>query len=157
MIDFASAIGPRSYSEVAAKLDGNCTFSVHSDWGYPIAANSITKKIFIGCGAWGIINYSDVLGFNVIDDATTTKTASTLQSKTNTGSLIGRSVVGGILGGGIGAVIGGATASRSITGSPSQTLVKHNYKVVIRAKGAKNDYDITMALKEDASAAESIA
>ena len=45
--------------------------------------------------------------------------------------MIGRAAVGGVLFGGAGAVIGGATAKRDIYNSCSSSSVNHDYSVII--------------------------
>lgn len=78
-------------------------------------------------------NFSDILGYSLVDDATTeTITTSTGTAKTSTGSLLGRAVVGGVLTGGLGAVAGAATAKKNISNNAtSQTTTTHNYTLYI--------------------------
>ncbi len=56
--------------------------------------------------------FSDILGYRVSDNSTTIHEAQTAQTKTSGASMLGRAVVGGVLLGGVGAVVGGATAKK---------------------------------------------
>ena len=45
--------------------------------------------------------------------------------------MIGRAIVGGVLTGGVGAIIGGATASKTTTTSGGISRTTHSYKLII--------------------------
>ncbi len=78
--------------------------------------------------------FADILSFELKDDEQMLyqSSYSTSKSSTSTGSMIGRAVVGGVLLGGVGALVGGATAKKNITTSSSyQAIVNHNFKVNI--------------------------
>jgi hypothetical protein len=96
--------------------------------GRDVVINDKTKKIFINSHEY---NFDDILEFSVQDNSVTIHTGSTSTAKTNTGSMIGRAAVGGVLFGGAGAVIGGATAKRDIYNSGSSSSVYHDYSVII--------------------------
>jgi hypothetical protein len=69
------------------------------------------KKIYI---LGEVYNFSDVVGCSLDDNYRIKKGAVTYTSETknNTGSTLGRAVVGGLVAGGTGAIIGGATAKK---------------------------------------------
>lgn len=96
--------------------------------GYGVVINDKTNKIFINSNEY---NFDDILEFSVQDNSVTIHTESTSTAKTNTRSMIGRAAVGGVLFGGAGAVIGGATAKRDIYNSGSSSSVNHDYSVII--------------------------
>ena len=96
--------------------------------GYGVVINDKTNKIFINSNEY---NFDDILEFSVQDNSVTIHTGSTSTAKTNTRSMIGRAAVGGVLFGGAGAVIGGATAKRDIYNSGSSSSVNHDYSVII--------------------------
>lgn len=96
--------------------------------GHGVVINDKTNKIFINSHEY---NFDDILEFSVQDNSVTIHTGSTSTAKTNTGSMIGRAAVGGVLLGGAGAVIGGATAKREIYNSGSSSSVFHDYSVII--------------------------
>ena len=96
--------------------------------GYGVVINDKTNRIFINSHEY---NFDDILEFSVQDNSVTIHTGSTSTAKTNTGSMIGRAAVGGVLFGGAGAVIGGATAKRDIYNSGSSSSVYHDYSVII--------------------------
>lgn len=62
----------------------------------------------------------------LVDSSTSTLHESgAIDSKTNTGSMLGRAVVGGVLLGGAGAAVGGVTASKNSTVNTTTTETKH--------------------------------
>ncbi|MFR9496232.1 MAG: hypothetical protein SNG69_02205 [Rikenellaceae bacterium] len=80
-------------------------------------------------------SYRDILNCTVADNSTTTQSSSTLTSNTttDTGSMLGRAIIGGVLTGGVGAVVGAATAKKKTTTSSPQVniVVKHDYTIQI--------------------------
>lgn len=102
--------------------------------------------------------FSDILGFSLVDDATSeTITTSTGEAKTSTGSMLGRAVVGGVLTGGLGAVAGAATARKNIaTNATSQTTTTHNYALYINVNSLKSP-TITIPIGEDTQKAHELA
>ena len=80
--------------------------------------------------------FEKIIGFELKDNQTTvTKTTSPkYKTSTNTGSMLGRAVVGGILTGGVGAVVGAATAKKTtevVEEGKTTTTVKHNYRITL--------------------------
>lgn len=89
-----------------------------------------------------IFNFEDIIAFNLVDDEEIIyqNSVSTSKSETSAGSMIGRALVGGALLGGVGAIIGGATAKKNIitTNTPQPKSVIHNYKVNIIVNSISN-------------------
>ena len=87
------------------------------------------------------ISFDKVISFDVTDNQTmvTTSEAGSASTKTNTGSMIGRAVVGGVLAGGVGAAIGGSSAKRrtDIQSGPQTTSTSHDYKVYLTVDDLK--------------------
>lgn len=91
-------------------------------------------------------DFTQVLQCQYSDNIRTEKGTTTITSqgttKTNTGSMIGRAVVGGVLTGGVGAIIGGATASKGTTTTSvvqqGADITKHDYTVWIYIKDIAN-------------------
>ena len=80
-------------------------------------------------------NFREILNYRLSDHQKQTPRGGTItsESKTDTGSMLGRAVVGGMLGGTAGAIIGGATAKKKTTTSISTPLFEepHDYRIVI--------------------------
>ena len=96
--------------------------------GRDVVINDKTKKIFINSKEYG---FNDILGYSVQDNSVTIHSESTSTARTNTGSMIGRTAIGGVMLGGAGAVIGGVTAKKDIRNSGYSSTVLHDYSVVI--------------------------
>lgn len=94
------------------------------------------------------IAFNKILGFVLQDDSKTIMTSDvasyTSSTKTSTSSMIGRAAVAGMLTGGLGAVIGAATAKKETTITPNQskaittTLIKHNYICYVNVNDLTN-------------------
>lgn len=87
--------------------------------------------------------FEKIIGFELKDNQTTvTKTTSPkYKTSTNTGSMLGRAVVGGILTGGVGAVVGAATAKKTtevVEEGKTTTTVKHNYRITLTVDDIAN-------------------
>lgn len=106
--------------------------------GYRITINEKEQTFFIDLKKY---QFKDILSFDVRDKAVTIHSASTSTAKTNGGDMLGRAVVGGLLFGEAGAIVGGATASKSIVHSASQTSVVHDYSVVITVDEISSPYE----------------
>ena len=80
-----------------------------------------------------VYKFDDIIDFSVTDNQSVVQyhSKSTTTTKTNTGSMLGRAVVGGILTGGVGAVVGAATAKKTSETPPStsQTVTHHDYVI----------------------------
>lgn len=107
--------------------------------------NENLKKIFIKGHEY---NFSDILAFSVQDNERTISSGSTSVAKTNNGSMLGRAAVGGLVAGNIGAVIGGATASRTIETTGTMSSIIHNYSVVITVNSLSSPM-ITLEIGQD--------
>lgn len=107
--------------------------------------NENLKKIFIKGNKY---NFSDILAFSVQDNEFTISSGSISVAKTNIGSMLGRAAVGGLVAGSIGAVIGGATASRKIENTDTRSSIIHNYSVVITVNSLSSPM-ITLEIGQD--------
>ena len=74
---------------------------------------------------------SSILSCTLSDNSKTIKGKDTIQSKTNTGNMAKRAVVGGVLLGGAGALAGGVTAKKDGTIIHEDDKVIHDYTVLI--------------------------
>lgn len=88
-----------------------------------------TKKIWILGKTY---DFKDIIGCSLSDNSHIEKGKVTYETKTSTGSMLGRAVVGGVLTGGVGAVIGGATAKKNTVAVPQgYDKVIHDYTVLV--------------------------
>ena len=91
-----------------------------------------------------IIPFSKIIGYNLTDNQVTISENVGYESKTttSTGSMIGRAVVGGVLTGGIGAVIGATTAKKNTVTTPIQdnvvASVTHDFKIYVNLNDLSN-------------------
>jgi len=76
-------------------------------------------------------NFKDIISFEVIDNSNIIYSNQTLTTKSNAGRVIGRAAVGGLLFGGAGAIIGGATAPKNTIVPEQNTQTTHDYTIVI--------------------------
>lgn len=92
-------------------------------------------------------SFSDILDCIVNDDTKEIETVktyrgnSTATSKTNTGNMIGRTIAGGVLLGGAGAIIGGSTAKRN-------TVIEHGTDTSIHNKEVEHNYTVAITVKD---------
>lgn len=139
------------YHEIKGSIDkklddlslrlGDCVFKEYADnfLGNWRDLYDFDKHIFVFEKSQVVIikskeyKFSDILSCSLVDDVTNeTITTTTGKSKTATGSMLGRAVVGGVLTGGLGAVAGAATAKRNITeDASSKTTTVHDYFIYI--------------------------
>lgn len=91
------------------------------------------------------IPFSKILGFDLNDDTETifhNEISYRSETSTNTGSLVGRALVGGLIGGGVGALIGANTASTTTTITPirsdTSSTVKHKYSLLLNIDDLSN-------------------
>ena len=91
-----------------------------------------------------VIPFNKIIGYNLTDNQVTISENVGYESKTttSTGSMLGRAVVGGVLTGGVGAVIGAATAKKNTVTTPSQnnikTSVTHDFNIYINLNDLSN-------------------
>lgn len=75
--------------------------------------------------------FSEIIGFSCTSIGGIQISGETTTSKANAGSVVGRTIVGGLLGGVAGAIIGGATAKRTTTRKPAQySSISYSIKVI---------------------------
>lgn len=74
---------------------------------------------------------SDILSCTFNDNQHTVKGSVSYETKTSTGNMAKRAIVGGVLTGGVGAVVGGATARKETTVKQENDKVIHDYTVII--------------------------
>ncbi len=91
-----------------------------------------------------VVRFNEIISCDYVDNSRveTKQTGSaTTDISTNTGSMLGRAVVGGVLAGGAGAIIGGSTAKKTgetVIETNSVSVTKHDYTVIINTKNVRN-------------------
>ena len=111
------------------------------------------RKIWI-CGT--IYDFKDILGCSLSDNFYLEKGEVEYKTKTSTGSMVGRAVVGCMLTGGVGAIVGGATASKKTEVIPKgcdKTI--HDYTVLINVNSLDEPVR-HIPCKEDATLANDL-
>lgn len=83
---------------------------------------------------------SEIISVDVDDISTRTQLPQEVKTKTSTGSMIGRSVVGGLLFGQSGAIIGGATAKKKTIITKGEIITNYRYK--LRISTTKRGYEL---------------
>ncbi len=74
---------------------------------------------------------SDVLSCSFNDNQRIEKGSVSYETKTSTGNMAKRAIIGGVLTGGVGAVVGGATARKETSVKQENDKVIHDYTVII--------------------------
>ncbi|MFA7116603.1 MAG: hypothetical protein WC140_05155 [Bacteroidales bacterium] len=134
--------------------------------GYPIHYNELnkydlnkeiisfrkTKRIWI-CG--NDFPMKDILSSTCIDNKEIIKGGITLTTKTNKGNMAKRAIVGGVLLGGVGSIIGGATASKKTVVNQESDITNHHYTVIINTNSSSQPI-IQINLGNDAFTAKQI-
>lgn len=86
--------------------------------------------------------FKDIISYSITDDYRIKhgEVEYTSETNTSTGSLLGRSAAGAVLGGGVGAVIGASSASKNTTTISTQKddTIIHNYSLSINVKSLEN-------------------
>ena len=77
------------------------------------------------------LSMKDILSCTFSDNSRVEKGKVSYETKTSTGNMAKRAVVGGVLTGGVGAVVGGATAKKETTVKQENDKVIHDYTVII--------------------------
>ena len=119
------------------------TINLNDRWEYQmnrcIMIFSKSSVIYIG-GAR--LSFADIASFNIVDNYQIKhgKVNGSLDTTTDTGSLVKRGAVGALVGGGVGAVIGASSASKSTSLNYSQDDDKiiHDYNLIIKTRDIKN-------------------
>lgn len=126
---------------------------IEYDYDHYIMVNESTSQIMLN---EHIYNFKDIINYAMSDNATVIQKHSggeiTSTSSTDTGSMLGRAVVGGVLAGGVGAAIGGSTAKRETTSSVAPTTTTsstiHDYLIAVTVNSLSNPIE-RLKLGED--------
>ena len=126
---------------------------IEYDYDHYVMVNENTSQIMLN---EHIYNFKDIINYTMSDNSTVIQKHSggeiTSTSSTDTGSMLGRAVVGGVLAGGVGAAIGGSTAKRESTSSVAPTTTTsstiHDYLVAVTVNSLSNPIE-RLRLGED--------
>lgn len=103
------------------KWGDNCFYEVYKD----------AKRIFIKNGdIEKMIDFKSILNVTLYEGESVIRTSMHSKTTTDTGNMITRGIVGGVLLGGVGEVIGASTAKKNTVGSQKSNVTK-KYKLVI--------------------------
>ncbi|MBO7282889.1 MAG: hypothetical protein J6U73_05770 [Alistipes sp.] len=103
--------------------------------------------------------FKDIISYSITDDYRIKhgEVEYTSETNTSTGSLLGRSAAGAVLGGGVGAVIGASSASKNTTtiGIQKDDTIIHKYSLSINVRSLENPL-IRMNLGDSTKKAEEV-
>lgn len=85
-----------------------------------------------------VYKFSDILSCSMNDEQRIIKGSATATTTTDTGSMVGRAVVGGVLLGGAGAMIGGSTAKKETMINQEDDTIVHKYTIAISVNDLSN-------------------
>lgn len=83
-------------------------------------------------------DFKDIIGVSLSDDQRIVHGQTFSSTKTSTGSMIGRAVVGDLVAGPVGSIIGGSTASKNTTVTQGDDSVAHDYTILINVNSISN-------------------
>lgn len=78
-----------------------------------------------------VYKFADIINYTISDNATTIYSSTLSQTKTDANSMLGRAIIGGVLTGGVGAIIGGTTAKKETITKGGTSRIKHNYEIIV--------------------------
>ena len=96
------------------------------------------KLVFISPDKQVILPYSQICGYDIIDNSFTTGGAESAVTTTNTGSMLGRAAVGAVVGGTAGAIIGGTTASKTTVFERDEVTNNVRLSIAIKTNSISN-------------------
>lgn len=139
-------VAEKEYENLLAALSvrfGECTIKEKWNMGMDVNAYSgqeiLSSSVLVFEQSEIIVikskeyKFSDILGYNIVDNITNeTVSTSNGTAKMSTGSMLGRTIAGGMLAGGLGAVAGAMTADRDISDiTTSESIENHDYALYI--------------------------
>lgn len=80
------------------------------------------------------LDFTDLLSYQIRDNSTVVQSASVAKTTTDSSNMLGRVIIGGMVGGETGAIIGAATANKTTTITESTSYTKHDYRIIIFIK-----------------------
>ena len=105
------------------------------DFNAEIHVYESKKNVFILGNKY---NFNDIISCTFSDSPTTIKGKINATTKTNTGSMLGRAIVGDLVAGPAGAIIGGSTAEKNIEFIQENDTIIHDYTVIININSISN-------------------
>lgn len=76
-----------------------------------------------------VCKFSDIISYELVNNTTVIYSSTESSSKTSTKNMLGRAVVGGVLLGGAGAIVGGATANRHTVTTEQSANTKNDFNI----------------------------
>ena len=83
-------------------------------------------------------SFSDILSCSVSDNARTIKGKMTSETKSNNWNAVGRTIVGDIVAGPVGAIVGGSTGKKQTVYNQDEDIIIHDYTVNINVNSISN-------------------
>lgn len=85
-----------------------------------------------------IYAFSDIIEFSLSDNSIEVFSPMISKTKTDSGSMVGRAIIGGALTGGVGAIIGGVSAKKTTETTGGTSHTEHNYTLIITVNNLSN-------------------
>lgn len=114
------------FVELKKKFSYDVTSSIRYGYNSYILVNENEKKIMLNKTVY---NFKDIITFNITDNSKVIYSPTTSTTNTDTGNMLGRAVIGGVLTGGVGAIIGATTAKQTTTTSGGESYTEHCFIV----------------------------
>lgn len=115
---YVSANGTPDKTIVIKDYDRNEVIHIHE----------ATKSLYLQGKSYA---FNDIIDCSVTDNPTTIKGQIIATTKTKTGSIVKRMIIGGMIAGDAGAVIGGVTGKKSTKIRQENDTIIHNYTILI--------------------------
>jgi hypothetical protein len=100
-------------------------------------------------------SFSDIMNIELVDNEKQIFQKQSSTTKVSTGNMLGRAVVGGVLLGGVGAIIGGATAKKETIINAPEVHTTHDYNIYITVNSLSNPL-ITLSIGKNEQIAREI-
>ena len=137
----------QEFIELKKKFSYDLSSSIRYGYNSYILVNENEKKIMLNKTVY---NFNDIITFNITDNSKVIYSPTTSTTNTDTGSMLGRAVIGGVLTGGVGAIIGATSAKKTTTTSGGESYTEHSFIISLTMDSISNPI-VNLYLGNDAN------